>query len=172
MVEADAFKDWNALQDIYLKPTVQHVKANHIFVVDIHRNKGNLMWLFKSNGSVETEHKMVKLEYVDNDDAFWQGLQPDSIAPVGLQDIKWKELHSKWRKYVPTEKKPEWKYYIEEPPKEKIAAVAKQSKQARLQRKDCTRTVHDRNKNPEAKKAKLDTDKDNKEEPIGNTGVI
>jgi hypothetical protein len=116
------------------------------------------MFVQESDGSVEKELKLlVRKKHFKLTAADWQQLQPLAIPSVGLPDIKWKELHSKWGKYVPEDKKQQWRYYNEAPPKEKIAAVAKHSKDARLQRKDQTRTVHD--DKPPAKKPKLDSGK-------------
>jgi hypothetical protein len=111
--------------------------SNHIFTVDINRNNGNSMFLQQSDGSIVKELKLVKVEYQqDQHDAdFWRQQQPTTIPPVGLQDIKWKELHYKWGAYVPQEKKQQWRYYKEAPPEELIKDVASQSKRAQEQRK-------------------------------------
>jgi hypothetical protein len=55
---------------------------------------------------MEKELKLVKPEYQQqqHDADFWKQQQPTEIPPVGLQDIKWKELHHKWGPYVPQEK--------------------------------------------------------------------
>jgi hypothetical protein len=176
MVPEDVFKDWDKLEDELIRRLPPgNTVANHIFTVDINRNNGNSMFLLQSDGcNDEKELKLVKKQYLLNDAAFWREQQPETIQPVGLQDIKWKELYSKWGHYVPQEKKQQWRYYNEAPPKDKIDAVAKQNKQARQQRKQRTRTVHDANKKPPAKKAKLnsDNDKEDKEAPGATTGTI
>jgi hypothetical protein len=46
MVAPDLFKDWETFENIYIKPAVQKVKANQIFIVDVHRNNGNSMWVY------------------------------------------------------------------------------------------------------------------------------
>jgi hypothetical protein len=171
MVPLDAFKDWTTLQDVYIKAPTNQTTVNHIFYVDIDKNNGNSMWVAKSEGREETELKLVKPPYCDNDAAFWNELQPTTIDPVGLQDIKWRELHDKWGSYVPQEKKQEWKYYNEAPPKAMKDAIVKQSKEARTQRKSRTRTVHDGKADGKSKKPKLDSDKDNKAPDTG-TGII
>jgi hypothetical protein len=160
MVPEDVFKDWDTLENEFIrKPPAGNTNSNHIFTVDINRNNGNSMFIQESDGCEEKELKLVKKQYLLNDAAFWKQQQPQAIAPVGLQDIKWKELYSKWSKYVPEEKKQQWRYYNEAPPKEKIAEVAKQSKEARKQRQQRTRTVHEST----AKKPKLDSNTDSKQ---------
>jgi hypothetical protein len=106
---------------------------NDIFSVDINRNNGDSTFLQEDNGAVEQEFKLVKPAYVDKDAAFWMQQQPEVIPPVSLQDIKWKELHHKWAKYVLEEKKTQLQYYTEVPPQDKIDKVAKQSKRTRSQ---------------------------------------
>ena len=174
MVPPEAFKDWDKLENLYIKKPLGEVKHNHIFVVDINRNNGNSMWIQQSDGSDCQELKLVKQNYLDHDAEFWQSLQPDTIKPVSLQDIKWQELHYKWGRYI-LEEKETWKYYNEATPKEMIDAVTKHSKTSHEQRKGRTRTVHDDNK-PQAKKTKMlepttDTAVDNKNEEE-STGVI
>ena len=93
---------------------------------------------------MEKECMLVKDVYHDVDVEFWREQQATPIPPVGLPDIKWKELHSKWGPFVPQEKRQQWRYYHEAPPKEKLAEVSKHSKKARLQRSKRTRTIHDR----------------------------
>jgi hypothetical protein len=172
MVPEDVFKEWDKLEDELIRRLPPgNTNTNHIFTVDINRNNGNSMLLQQSDGCDEKEVKLVKREYLLKDTAYWMERQPETIPAVGLQDIKWKELHYKWGVYVPQEKKQQWRYYHEAPPKEKIAAVAKQSKEARQQRKQRTRTVHDGNKKPPAKKPKLDSDKD-KGSSGATTGII
>jgi hypothetical protein len=167
MVDDDTFGNWDKLEDVFMKRLPSgNTTNNHIFSVDINRNNGNSMFLQEANGAVEQEFKLVKPAYVDKDAAFWTQQQPEVIPPVGLQDIKWKELHHKWAKYVPEEKKPQWRYYTEAPPQDKIDEVAKQSKRARSQRAQRTRTVHD-----DKKKPKVDSNKDNKETD-GASGAI
>jgi hypothetical protein len=170
MVPDDVFKDWDKLEDGLIKRLPgSNTTNNHIFFVDINRNNGNSMFLQEANGAVEKELKLVKNEFVDNDAAFWNMQRPDAIPPIGLQDIKWKELHYKWSKFIPEDKKQQWRYYTEAPPKDKIVAVAAASKRARSQRSERTRTVHDNKKKP-----KVDADKDNNEpdEPGTGSGII
>jgi hypothetical protein len=169
MVADSDFKDWDTLENELIKKLPGgNTSANHIFTVDINRNNGNSMFLQESEGAVEKEMKLVKTQYLLHDADFWRQQQPVSIVPPGLQDIKWKELYHKWGQYVPQEKMQQWKYYHEAPPKEMLVAVANQSKRARQQRKERTRTVHE---GPIGKKPKTDTD-NNTKDPDGTTGTI
>ena len=94
-------------------------------------------------------------------------MQPATIEPVGLQDIKWRELRDKWGVYVPQEKKLQWKYYNEAPPAAMKDAIAKQTKEARKQRKSQSRTVHNINEKPCKVQKKDDSDSEGM-----TTGVI
>jgi hypothetical protein len=125
------------------------------------------MFLQESDGSPVKELKLVKPEFILHDDTFWNQQVPTTIPALGLQDIKWKELHHKWAKFVLEEKKQQWKYYNEAPPPELIKAVAKQSKRARQRRQSRGRTVH----HGDGKKPKLNAMKED-EEPPSNTGAI
>jgi hypothetical protein len=166
-IPANAFCDWDKLEDTYIKAPTGVTKINHIFTVDINRNNGNTMYLQESSDSPETELVLVKPLYHDNDATFWRELQPQVIPPVGIQDIKWRELYKKWGAFVPEDKKKEWRYYNEVPPEEKMKAVAKQSKEARTQRKSRARTVHGDNskKEPPKKKAKVDSQTAKQDDP-------
>jgi hypothetical protein len=148
MVTDNVFKDWDKLENTLIKKLPGgNTTNNHIFTVDINRNNGNSMFIQESDGTIEKELKLVKPEYQQqqHNADFWKQQQPTEIPPVGLQDIKWKELHHKWGPYVPQEKKQQWCYYNEAPPPELVKAVATQSKCTREQRLTRARTVHDGN---------------------------
>ena len=55
--------------------------------------------------------------------------------PPGIKDIKWVELYTKYRKFIPQEKQQQWKYYREDPGLQKKQAVKKHSKAERELRK-------------------------------------
>jgi hypothetical protein len=168
MVADGVFKDWDALENTLIKKLPGgNTNKNHIFTVDAAVDNGNSMILQASNGAEKTTTRLVLNHCLLQDDAFWKQQQPADIPLVGLPDIKWKELHHKWGTYVPQEKKQQWRYYKEAPPKEKVKEIAEQSKQARQQRKRRTRTVHEQ----EAKKPKAKPRDDNKD-PDGTTGII
>jgi hypothetical protein len=163
----NTFHDWDKLENAYLKvPTM--INTKHIFTVDINRNNGNSMWLQESRDAIETEQVLVLPLYHNKDSTFWKELQPQVIPPIGIQDIKWQELFKKWGAFIPTEKKQQWRYYNEAPPKAKLKEVAKQTKEARSQRTKQSHTVHTNNKMP-AKKAKQD---DKTEEQQQQTGTL
>jgi hypothetical protein len=94
-VPIDAFRDWDTLENKYIKaPT--GINKNHVFTVDINRNNGNSMFLQPSLNGPERELHLVLEEFHDNGTEFWKELQPELIPPVGIQDIKWNELYKKW----------------------------------------------------------------------------
>jgi hypothetical protein len=119
------FHDWDKLENEYLK-VLTVVNSKHIFTVDINRNNGNSMWLQDSRDVIETEQVLVLPLYHNNSSAFLKELQPQGIPPVGIQDIKLQELYKKRGAFIPTEKKQQWRYYNEAPPKAKLKEVAKQ----------------------------------------------
>ena len=174
MVPVDTFKDWDALENEYMKKPAGNTKTNHIFCVDIDRDNGNTMYIQQSDGSIVEEMKLVKPQFFDADATFWKSLQPMTMDSGGLPDIKWKELYGKWGKFIPVKAKKQWRYYSEQPPQSKLQAISKQSKEAWQQRKQRVRTVHDDDeKKPLEKKPKLDDTQDNKGNMEGITrGVI
>jgi hypothetical protein len=167
------FRDWDKLENGLIKAPTGVTNANHIFTVDINRNNGNSMWLQESQEAPETELVLVLPLYHNSDATFWREQQPEAIPPAGIQDIKWRELYKKWGAFIPEEKKKEWRYYNEVPPAEKLKAIAKQSKEARTQRKTRTRTVHndDGNKKSPPKRPKTAKTMEPKDKD-GSTGVI
>ena len=60
-----------------------------------------------------------------------------------MPDIKWCELYFKWGKFVPEEKKEEFRYFKfnERPTKEMVANVKSNSKSNKATRKDRGRTT-------------------------------
>jgi hypothetical protein len=77
---------------------------------------------------------LVKQQYHKNKAAFWIALQPETMPPVRIQDIKRRELYKKLGPFVPPAKRKEWRYYHEAPPVEKLEEVAEHTKVARKQR--------------------------------------
>jgi hypothetical protein len=151
MVPPETFRNWDALQNKHMAVPTGKVTSNHVFTVDINRNNGNSMAFQECDESPITEKTMVKPAFRNEDATFWNELQAAVIPSVGLQDIKWIEMHDKWGRYIPPDKKKEWRYYNEKPPPEVYKRVTKQSKASRQQRQDRTRTVQ--------------TDKSDKEKP-------
>ena len=168
MVAEDDFADWDKLKDVYIKAPTGETKTNHIFLVNINRNNGNSMYLQESDGGVETELVLVRQQYHNEDALFWRALQPTVVPPLGIQDIKWRELYKKWGAFVPQDKKQQWRYYNEAPPEQNMMTVATHTKEARQQRKKRSQTVH----NSESKPTKDANTDDHKEDEDRTTGVI
>jgi hypothetical protein len=191
MVGDNVFMDWDKLENITVKklPPGQTTK-NHVFTVDINVNKGNSMACKESRDSPVEHHVIVKRNHLKKDDAYWDAQTPIAIPRVGLPDIKWIELYHKWGRFVPDDKKKQWRYYRDAPPKKVRARVAKKNKEARQQRQQRSRTDHDGDKKkpqeeatekrkapkePKAKatKHKKKKDSDNSDKGAGiQTGVI
>jgi hypothetical protein len=166
-VSPETFVDWDGLQNKHMALSTGKVTSNHVFTVDINRDNGNSMAFQECDGSDVEEKLMIKKAYRDKDSTFWNELQPTSIPPISLQDITWIEMHDKWGRFIPPDKKKQWRYYNEKPPPEVYQRVKKHSKASKKTRQDRTRTVQD-NKKPPAKKAKTKPPP----EAAGTTGVI
>jgi hypothetical protein len=170
-VEDGVFKDWDTLEDVYIKPPLGETSVNHIFTVDINVDNGNSMTFKESDSDLEKKTTvLVKRQYHKKDAAFWKALVPEDIPPVGIQDIKWRTLYKQWGPFVPQDKRKEWRYYHEAPPAAKMKEVAEHTKEARKQRKSRSRTVVDddgNTKKPATKppKTKPTKDKTAKEPP-------
>jgi hypothetical protein len=142
MVPPEAFVDWNGLENSFIDPPSGHIQANHIFQVDINVDNGNSMVIQIADHEPTVVIQLVKSDYRLHPTQFWKDQTPATIAPPGIQDIKWQELYFKWGAYVPQLKKQQWCYYIDKPPQEKIAKVRGANKVSRKQRQTRTRTVH------------------------------
>jgi hypothetical protein len=92
---------------------------------------------------------------------------PDVIAAVDILDIKWKELYDKWGKYIPQEKKVEWRYYSQDPGPSRRSLVKKHTKESKSTRRTRTRTTDDGVK-PKPKKPKDDSPNEDKQQ----SGII
>ena len=131
-----SFQDWDTLQDKFMKRLkAGTTNVNHCFTVDSERDS-NKIWLREYHGAdEETSQTLVKPMYLQ-DEAWWKEA-PAEIEAVGLQYIKWQELHKFWRKFVPEEHHKDWKYYAEDLPEEakkKLSKQKEESKQKRQQR--------------------------------------
>ncbi|CAB9505274.1 unknown protein [Seminavis robusta] len=134
--DANVFFDWDSGEDKYLtRPT--KVKSYHVFTFDIDKDDGDtLTKMYSHNINQKIRQNMVKKEFRGKDKAFWKGVTQtlDRIDPVGIQDIKWRELYDKWGPLIPAEKKLGLMYYHEDPGVErrnKIKANTKKAKDAR-----------------------------------------
>jgi hypothetical protein len=154
------FKDWDTLEDTYIKAPLGATNTNHIFTVDINVDNGNSMCLRESDGNMEKKTLvLVKRQYLNKDIAFWKAMQPEDIPPVGVQDIKWRTLYKQWGPYIPQDKRKEWRYYHEAPPAAKLKEVAEHTKEARKQRKARSRTIVDADGNTKMPATKTTKDK-------------
>jgi hypothetical protein len=142
-VPAGTFRNFDEYFDDYMTKLPSGLtNINHCFEVDANRDNGNSMFLRTCDGEPETQAPAtVKPEYIDSNAEFWQQLpEPPTIAPPGLQDIKWRELYDKWGKIIPEEKKLQFKYYHEDPGPERRKQVSQHSKASKMQRAERSRT--------------------------------
>jgi hypothetical protein len=139
VVAADTFKDWDTQEDTIIDRT-KNITPHHCFLVSANRDNGNTMYMepYVDSGD-EISRRLVKP--IARDDAFWLTLEePPSIPPVEILDIKWVELYDKWGKFIPLDKKTEWRYYHEDPGPVRRKAIKSNTKAAKLARKGRTRT--------------------------------
>jgi hypothetical protein len=92
--------------------------------------------------------------------------EAEVIPPVEILNIKWVELHDKWGKFVPQEKKPQWRYYVEDPGPERRKKVKQNVKDSKTTQKGRTRTNDDDAVKPKKYKG------DSIEGPENPTGAI
>jgi hypothetical protein len=112
------------------------------------------MFVERCEGSGETQFDALLKDFHGKEDAFWIALpRPDVIPPVGIQDIKWKELYDKWGKLIPEEKKKEFVYYNKDPGEDRRKRVAQHTKASKTQRKARSRTGQQ--EEPQQKKQKV-----------------
>lgn len=149
------FRGWNAHQDLVMKATVG-INVNHCFLVSINKENGNsmLMETHHNSGTVKSQ-RVVTTQHLKNTE-HWTTM-PELIPPSEMLDIKWIELHDKWGKFVPQDKKADWKYYNEDPGplrRGRVKDNKKQSKQARLARTRTDATGASEVAPPKSKKKK------------------
>jgi hypothetical protein len=139
MVDGNTFKDWDKQEDAIIERT-KDIKPNHCFLVSANRDNGNTMYMERANG-IGNEIATQLVKPLARSDEYWLTIgDPEPIPPVEVLDIKWKELYDKWGKYIPVEKKAEWRYYIEDPGPERRKKVKKHTKESKTTRKGRTRT--------------------------------
>ena len=96
------------------------------------------MMIQECHGGPISRQKLVNEAYREPFD--WRKMFAlEQLKPPGLQDIKWNELHSKWGRFTPEDKKKGLKCYNEKPPASLKKAIAEQSAAARLARAERTR---------------------------------
>jgi hypothetical protein len=136
------FKDFCAFEDKYLQ-ALPKILDKHIFTcVAAAPNK---LTLQHANGEEKTVHFGVKRAFHDRDVDWCGDIETKlvSIVPVGLQDIKWVELHDKWKPLVPHQHRNDFKYYRKDPGTERRAKVKAHSKKSKQQRQERSRTAED-----------------------------
>ena len=87
---------------------------------------------------------VVKVPFHNKGREWWMKQLEDCMEACeepGMPDIKWCELYFKWGRYVPQEKKKDFKYYSERPPKDMIEKVKGNSKENKATRKGRGRTT-------------------------------
>jgi len=138
-VEVSEIYDFDRVQDVYMK-RIKDVTKSHIFEVD--SADSNSMFLREYDGAPAVKQLLVKKQYQAQTDWLDEALKKlfgKTKARVGLQEIKWIELHDKWRKLVPAEERSF--YYIKTDPGQEIRAkVKKHTGEAKKQRKERSRT--------------------------------
>jgi hypothetical protein len=138
--EQEHFRDWEKLQNCFFRPMPSgNVKSNHIFSVSDDNPDVMKIQLYASSPVVE--YLMVKRGSLNKDEL--AAAVPDELVPPGMPDIKWVELHDKWRPLVPREEHHKWKYFLNDPGPEVRQKVKTHSKKSRTDRKDRSRTVAD-----------------------------
>lgn len=137
------FYDWNSFENQFMILEIAGCKTQHVFTVK--DTEPHVMLIQEHVGSEEVDRKFViKLEFRDMGRE-WGLEQIDKTLQVveleGMPVTKWCELYSKWGKYVPRDKKKEFKYYHEKPSKETIDGAKKSSKNSKATRKEHGRTT-------------------------------
>ena len=155
-VDDGDFKDWNSMQERHLLPP-KGIKKQHVFTCDATKD-GDKLWIQEFDGEPAVMHSLVKKDSLGTS---WFLEEPDPEEPVGIQYIKWKELHDKWGPLVPHNKVLEWKYYHEDLPVEKREAVNAATRSAKKQRKGREHVVK---KAPD----EIDEEEEDEEEKRGN----
>ena len=143
MVEVGTFKDWDKMENTMIDKTTD-IKANHCFLVTANRDNGNTMYMESCHESGnERAKRLVLPDYRDKSTATWYAAinALNIIAVVEILDIKWRELFDKWKRYIPIDDRPKWKYYNEDPGKERQQMVKKHTKESKTTRGQRTRTT-------------------------------
>ena len=139
-VEVTGFKDWSSLQDKYMTvPKSGSVNINHIFSVDA--ADPNKLFTQEYIDADQKEQVIVLPAYRD-DYSSWLALEePQSIPAAGIQYIKWAELFDKWKKFIPLDRRSKWKYYNEDMPADKRAALKGHTADSKKKRKTRERVL-------------------------------
>ena len=84
------------------------------------------------------ENRRPNSENVEFELDSWK--EPKELPLSGIKDIKWNELYSKWRSFVPSEFWNDWKYYKEALPPDKKKKLKEARDKAVSARKNAART--------------------------------
>lgn len=129
------FCDWDSLENKLVK-RADDILKNHVFTV-LHSNS-NTMMMQEYAGATVQQQELVRMQYQNVD---WKPLfKLEMLPPIGLPDIKWNELYSKWGRFVPEDKKSGLKFYIMKPPETVKQKIAEQSAEARKAREKRSRS--------------------------------
>ena len=141
-IEANDFKDWDALEDVLVHKAEQILK-NHVFTV--RAKDSNDMMIQEFSGSDIQRQELVKKPYHNAD---WKSLFNLAVVPPpGLPDIKWNELYAKWGRFVPEDHKKGLKYYTNKPPASLKKSLEEHSRKAREARAKRSRGASEANNN-------------------------
>jgi hypothetical protein len=134
------FYDFNKVEDKYMKKLVSEVNQNHIF--EVIKEDLDSMNVYKCDGANPKTLLLVKPKYRAK--AWIEDAMKELFgAPkprVGLQEIKWLELHDKWRPLIPEERRTYY-YIATPPPKDVRDKVKKHTTESKKQRKERSRTA-------------------------------
>ena len=148
-VAVEGFKDWNKLQDKYMAaPKSGTVNVNHVF--SVLATEPNTLYTQEHIDAPMVAQTIVLKAYHEAD-PWLQFEQPEDILPTGIQYIKWAELFDKWKKFVPEEARGRWKYYCEDLPPDKRAALKGHTQESKKKRKQRERVQEEEEENTEEK---------------------
>jgi hypothetical protein len=151
------FYDFSKVEDKYLKKLEGQVNQNHIF--EVTADDSNSLTVYECADATPKKIELVRPKYKDTE---WiqDALKELFGAPkprVGLQEIKWLELHDKWGPLIPEERRTY--YYIATPPPQEVRdKVKKHTTETKKQRKERSRTATETNKKGEPEDSSKKTD--------------
>ena len=131
----NGFFQWGKYEDRYMIGKVKDCTKHHVFTCTVlHPND---IFMAPAVGQPHVKLEMVKPEFRDTEWAANWEEELERTPPVGLRDIKWKELYDKWRPYVPDDKRLEFYPFHEAPGptrRKKIKDNVDAAKEARVGR--------------------------------------
>ena len=133
MVDPSTFLNFDKAQSVALEQPTQ-IKKNHIFTVK--DSDPTILYKQECDGAPEMKQQIV-CEWLLN--SHWVTQMYCALRVEegpGIQDIKWVELYKKYGKFIPEDKKRQWKYYNEDPGDKRRRKVQDQSKANKKQRRE------------------------------------